>query len=149
LVHRRRRKHPGKSADERASDEESRRPGGTIGRGERGEGRGKRGLLIGVEIDGHYSRGISGAFTPASFRFQREKRGNGGGDGADRWVPPVGEGRERAGYRFGSELGGLRAASGAGPDRFPRGPFLFLFFFPLFPFLFSLFLHTLFKFDPN
>jgi hypothetical protein len=39
-----------------------------------------------------------GAFTPASFRFQRGKRGNGGGDDADRWVPPVGEGkRERGG----------------------------------------------------
>jgi hypothetical protein len=78
----------------RFSDDESRRPGGTIGRGERGEGRGKRGLLIGAEIDGHYSRGISGEITPASFRFQREKRGNGGGDDADMRVPPVSEGRE-------------------------------------------------------
>jgi hypothetical protein len=149
LVHRRRRKRPGKSADGRASDEESRRPGGTIGRGERGEGRGKRGLLIGVEIDGHYSRRISGAFTPASFRFQREKRGNGGGDGADRWVPPVGEGRRERGVPVRVRLGGLRAASGTGPDRFPGAQFYFYFFFSLFPFLFSLFLHTLFKFDPN
>jgi hypothetical protein len=47
LVHRRRRKCPGMSADERTSDEESRRPGGTIGRGKRGEGRGDCGLLIG------------------------------------------------------------------------------------------------------
>jgi hypothetical protein len=33
------------------SGEEFRRPGGTIGRGKRGEGRGKRGLLIGAEGD--------------------------------------------------------------------------------------------------
>jgi hypothetical protein len=52
----------------------------------------------------------------------REKRGNGGGDGADRWVPPVGEGKREREYRFGIGLGGLRAASGTGPDRFP-GPF--------------------------
>jgi hypothetical protein len=43
-------------ADERSSDVQSPQPGGTIGRGERGNGRGGRGLLIGAEIDGHYSR---------------------------------------------------------------------------------------------
>jgi hypothetical protein len=92
---------------------------------------------------------LVGAFTPASFRFQREKRGNGGGDDADRWVPPVGEGKRERGYRFGIGLGGLRAASGTGPDRFPGAFFYFYFSFALFPFLFSLFIQTLFKFDPN
>jgi hypothetical protein len=77
------------------------------------------------------------AFTPASFRFQRGKRGNGGGDDADRWVPPVCEGKRERGYRFGIGLGGLRAASGAGPDGFPRGLFLFLFLLFSFLFLFS------------
>jgi hypothetical protein len=68
------RNRPGIPADTADSGEEFRQPDGAIGGGERGEGRGKRGLLIGAEIDGHYSRGISGAFTPASFRFQRERR---------------------------------------------------------------------------
>jgi hypothetical protein len=57
------------------SDEEFRRPGGTIGREKRGEGRGKRGLLIGAEFDGHYSRGISGGVTPAS-SVSRERERN-------------------------------------------------------------------------
>jgi hypothetical protein len=74
LVHRRRRIPSGKSADERTSDERFCRPGGAIGRGERGEGRGDRGGLIGAEIDGIYSRGVTGGVTPASFRFQRERR---------------------------------------------------------------------------
>jgi hypothetical protein len=77
---------------------------------------------------------LVGAFTPASFRFQREKRGNGGGDDADRWVPPVGEGKRERGYRFGIWLGGLRAASGAGPKGFPRGPFLIFYFLSSFLF---------------
>jgi hypothetical protein len=52
-------------------------------------------------------------------------------------VPPVSEEREGAGYRFGIELGGLWAASGAGPKRFP-GAFLFFYFsFVSFLFLFS------------
>jgi hypothetical protein len=88
--------------------------------------------------------------TPASFRFQRGKRGNGGGDDADRWVPPVGEGkRERGGTGSGAGGAGLWAASGVGPDRFPGALFYFYFSFALFPFLFSLFIQTLFKFDPN
>jgi hypothetical protein len=41
----------------RFSDDESRRPGGTIGRGKRGEGRGKRGLLIGME-GGRITQGV-------------------------------------------------------------------------------------------
>jgi hypothetical protein len=101
LVHRRRRKRPGIPADERTSDEEFRRPGGVISRESRGEARRGGDHLIVVEIDGHYSRGISGGITPASFRFQRGKRGNGGGDDADRWVPPVSEGKRERGYRFG------------------------------------------------
>jgi hypothetical protein len=62
LVHRRRRILPEKPADERTSDEEFVQPCGAIGGGERGNGRGGRGLLIGAEIDGHYSgllRGVS------------------------------------------------------------------------------------------
>jgi hypothetical protein len=89
------------------------------------------------------------AFTPASFRFQRGKRGNGGGDDADRWVPPVGEGKRERGYRFG---GGRCWAVGCfwGWARsFPRGLFYFYYSFASFPFLFSLFIQTLFKFDPN
>jgi hypothetical protein len=54
----------------RSSDERFCRPGGTIGGGERGEGRGDRGGLIGAEIDGIYSRGVTGGVTPARFRFQ-------------------------------------------------------------------------------
>jgi hypothetical protein len=60
LVHRRRRKRPGIPADERTSDEEFRRPGGVISRESRGEARRGGDHLIVVEIDGHYSRGISG-----------------------------------------------------------------------------------------
>jgi hypothetical protein len=62
LVHRRRRIPSEKPADVRSSDERFCRPGGTIGGGERGNGRGGRGLLIGAEINGHYSgllRGVS------------------------------------------------------------------------------------------
>jgi hypothetical protein len=77
---------------------------------------------------------LVGAFTPASFRFQREKRGNGGGDDADRWVPPVGEGKRERGTGSGSAESGLRAASGAGPNGFPRGLFLFLFLLCFFSF---------------
>jgi hypothetical protein len=53
--------------------------------------------------------------------------------------------REGAGYRFGIWLGGLRAETRAGPKRFPQGPFLFLFFFSSFLFLFSLFLSNTFQ----
>jgi hypothetical protein len=49
------------------------------------------------------TREISGGVYSGELPFPvRVKRGNGGGDDADRWVPPVGEGkRERGGYRFG------------------------------------------------
>jgi hypothetical protein len=53
--------------------------------------------------------------------------------------------REGAGYRFGFELGGLRASSGAGPKRSPGGPFIFLFLLCSFLFLFSLFLSNTFQ----
>jgi hypothetical protein len=57
------------------SDERFCRPGGTIGGGERGNGRGGRGLLIGAEINGHYSgllRGLS--HRRASVSSEREER---------------------------------------------------------------------------
>jgi hypothetical protein len=98
---------------------------------------------------------LVGAFTPASFRFQREKRGNGGGDDADMRVPPVGEGRRERGYRFGIWLGGLRAASGVGPDRFPGVQFYFFIFIFLSFFSFSVFFisfkhfSNLIQIDPN
>jgi hypothetical protein len=57
--------------------------------------------------------------------------------------------REGGGYRFGIWLGGLRAETRAGPDRFPEGPVLFFISFSSFPFLFSLFVHTLFKFESH
>jgi hypothetical protein len=91
------------------------------------------------------TREISGGVYSGELPFPvREKRGNGGGDDADRWVPPVGEGKREREYRFGIGLGGLRAASGTGPDRFPGAFFYFYFSFALFPFLFSLFIQTLF-----
>jgi hypothetical protein len=78
---------------------------------------------------------LVGAFTPASFRFQRERREEtvevmmltGGSHLSAR-------GRERGGYRFGSALGGLRAASGVGPDRFPGVQFYFFIFLCFFSF---------------
>jgi hypothetical protein len=82
--------------------------------------------------------------------FPERGRGISGGDDADRWVPPVSEGKRERGYRFGIWLGGLRAASGVGPDRFPGVQFyFFLFSFLLFFFCFLYFFQTLFKFDPN
>jgi hypothetical protein len=84
------------------------------------------------------TREISGGVYSGELPFPvREKRGNGGGDGADRWVPPVGEGKRGREYRFGIGLGGLRAASGAGLNGFPGALFLFLFSFASFLFLFS------------
>jgi hypothetical protein len=47
--------------------------------------------------------------------------------------------REGAGYRFGFELGGLRAASGAGPNGFPGALLYFYFSFALFLFCFLYF----------
>jgi hypothetical protein len=80
---------------------------------------------------------LVGGITPASFRFQREKRGNGGGDDADRWGPPGSEGRERGGTASGLRGSGPWARSGAGPKRFPGAFFYFISPLLLFPFLFS------------
>jgi hypothetical protein len=86
-------------------------------------------------IDGHYSREISGGVTPAS-SVSREKRGKGGGDDADMRVPPVSEVERGEGYRFGFELGGLRAGFCSWAEWFPPGPFsIFLLSF-FFSFLF-------------
>jgi hypothetical protein len=66
LVHRRRRNRPGIPADTVDSGEEISQPCGDLSEGKEGNGRGSRGLLIGAEIDGHYSglkRGVnSGRF---------------------------------------------------------------------------------------
>jgi hypothetical protein len=70
---------------------------------------------------------LVGGITPASFRFQREKRGNGGGDDADRWGPPDSEGREELGTGSGSAGSGPWARSGAGPKRFPGAFSIFIF----------------------
>jgi hypothetical protein len=45
--------------------------------------------------------------------------------------------REGAGYRFGFELGGLRACFATGPERFPGVQFYFYSPLLLFPILFS------------
>jgi hypothetical protein len=59
-------------------------------------------------------------------------------------------GREREGYRFGcGALLGHGLLLELGQIVSPGALFYFYFFFPLFPFLFSLFIQTLFKFDPN
>jgi hypothetical protein len=47
--------------------------------------------------------------------------------------------REGAGYRFGFELGGLRACFATGPNGFPGALLYFYFFFPLFYFCFLYF----------
>jgi hypothetical protein len=70
-----------------------------------------------------------GAFTPASFRFQRGEGGNGGSDDADRWVPPVGEGKRERGYRFGFCGEWAAGCFWSWAERLPWGPFLFLFSF--------------------
>jgi hypothetical protein len=96
------------------------------------------GVLMGRELMSITREELVGAFTPASFRFQREKRGNGGGDDADRWVPPVSEGRERAGYRFGcGALLGCGLLLGLGRNVSPgsKSIFILLFFFSFFCFL--------------
>jgi hypothetical protein len=59
-------------------------------------------------------------------------------------------GREEAGYRFGFDFLGRGPLAGLGRMASPGSFSIFIFFssFP-FPFLFSLFLHTLFKIDSN
>jgi hypothetical protein len=96
------------------------------------------------------TREISGGVYSGELPFPvREKRGNGGGDGADRWVPPVGEGKRERGYRFGFCGKWAVGCFWSWARSFPRGPFLFLFLLCFFSFLFSLNFQTLFKFDPN
>jgi hypothetical protein len=91
------------------------------------------------------TREISGGVYSGELPFPvRVKRGNGGGDDADRWVPPVGEGKRERGLPLRVRLGGLRAASGVGPDRFPGALFYLYFSFAPFLFLFSLFLSNTF-----
>jgi hypothetical protein len=81
---------------------------------------------------------LVGAFTPAS-SVSRERERNQREEGDDMRVPPVGEGKRGIGYRFGFELGGLRADSSSGPKRFPGVRFYFYFLFPLFFFCFLYF----------
>jgi hypothetical protein len=81
---------------------------------------------------------LVGGITPASFRFQRERREEtvevmmltGGSHLSARE-------RERGGTVSGADGAGLWAASGVGPDRFPGALFYFYFSFSLFPILFS------------
>jgi hypothetical protein len=84
------------------------------------------------------TREISGGVYSGELPFpEREKRGNGGGDDADRWGPPVGEGKRERGYRFG---GGRCWAVGCfwgWAEWSPPGPILFLFLSFFFSFLFS------------
>jgi hypothetical protein len=96
---------------------------------------------------------LVGAFTPASFRFQREKRGNGGGDDADMRAPAVSERREREGYRFGfcGKLGrGLLLGLGRNVSPGSNSIFIssFLFFHFCFLYFFTPF-SNLIQIDPN
>jgi hypothetical protein len=94
------------------------------------------------------TREISGGVYSGELPFPvREKRGNGGGDGADRWVPPVGEGKRERGYRFGFCGKWAAGSFQYWAETFPRGLFYFYFSFASFLFLFSKFVHTLFKFE--
>jgi hypothetical protein len=93
---------------------------------------------------------LVGAFTPASFRFQRERRE----ETVEMMMLTSGSHLsargERGGvYRFGFVLGGLRACFSTGPNGFPGALLYFYFSFASFLFLFSLFFHTLFKFESN
>jgi hypothetical protein len=56
---------------------------------------------------------------------------------ADGWDPRVSEREGGERYPFGIFLDGPRVDSGAGPDRFPRGPIRIFLFFLLFYFLIS------------
>jgi hypothetical protein len=83
---------------------------------------------------------------------EREERGNGGGDDADRWVPPVGEGKREGWVPVWVRLVGLWARSGAGPKRLPGVQIYFYFSFLLFFFCFlKSFIHfsNLIQIDPN
>jgi hypothetical protein len=81
------------------------------------------------------TREISGGVYSGELPFPvREKRGNGGGDGADRWVPPVGEGKRERGYRFGFCGEWAVGSIWCWAESFPRG--LFSILFPLLLFFF-------------
>jgi hypothetical protein len=92
------------------------------------------------------SRGVTGGVTPASFRFQRERREEtvavmmltGG-------VHLSARGRERESNGSGRGLPGLRARSGAGLNGFPGALFSIFILLSSFPFLFSLILSTTFQ----
>jgi hypothetical protein len=78
-----------------------------------------------------------GAFTPASFRFQRERRE----ETAEVMMLTGGvhlsaRGREREGTASGAGGAGPWAASGAGPNGLPRVQFYFYFFLSSFLFCF-------------
>jgi hypothetical protein len=78
----------------RSSDDNFRRPRFVLSRETKGEAReGIRGFNR-SGLDGQLVRGDGAGVTPAS-SVSREKRGNGGGDDADRWGPPVGVKRKR------------------------------------------------------
>jgi hypothetical protein len=83
------------------------------------------------------SEKLVGGFTPATVSRNGERGRSLREVGDDMRVPPVGEGKRGIGYRFGFELGGLRAASPSGPKRFPGVRFYFYFSFASFLFLFS------------
>jgi hypothetical protein len=73
-AHRRRRNRPGIPADTADSGEEFRQPCGLV-RGEEERGViGGCGVLKGRGLMSITSEELVGAFTPASFRFQRERR---------------------------------------------------------------------------
>jgi hypothetical protein len=89
-----------------------------------------------------------GAFTPASFRFQWERREEtvevmvltGGSHLSAR-------GSERAGYRFGCGRCWAAGLIGSWADSFPRGPFSIFISFASFLFLFSLLLSNTFQIE--
>jgi hypothetical protein len=102
LAHRRRRNRPGIPADTADSGEEFVQPCGLV-RGEEERGViGGCGVLKGRGLMSITREKLVGALLRrVSVSREREKRGNGGGDDADTRVPPVSEGREKQGYRFG------------------------------------------------
>jgi hypothetical protein len=81
-------------------------------------------------LDGQLVHGDGAGVTPAS-SVSREKRGNGGGDDADRWVPPIGVKRKRK-RKKGRERGsGVLLGCCFGPAQVAE-----IFFFWIFSFVF-------------
>jgi hypothetical protein len=74
-------------------------------------------------------------------RRQFPVRGNGGGDGADRWGPCVRERRENRGGTGSVNLNGPRTGFCSGPKGLPRPLFIF-FCSAISSFLFSVFLNS-------